>query len=459
MKLWKGRFEQELSKMADDFNKSIKFDSKMYKEDILGSLAHVKMLNKIDVINDQEYSILKSGLEEILNDLESGKLEIDEDSEDIHSFVEEVLTKRVGDVGKKLHTGRSRNDQVALDLKLYTKNKSKEIKESLAEIVNVILEISENNLDTLMPGYTHLQNAQVTTFAHHLMAYGQKFYRDLQRLESFLEIMDYSPLGSGALATTTYPLDRFMTAKELGFKGPTENSMDSVSDRDHVAELNFIISLVMAHLSRLSEELIIWSSQEFKFVEISDLYSTGSSIMPQKKNPDMAELIRGKSGRVFGNLMGILTVIKGTPLSYNKDFQEDKEGLFDSIDTVLFSLKVMADMLNTMTINKEKMKSATKNGFLNATDLADYLVSKNMPFRDAYKIVGEIVKFSQKENLTLEDIKLEKYKEFSSEFEDDLYEFIDIENCLNKRKVYGGPSKESVKLQIDNLKSKINKFI
>lgn len=459
MKLWKGRFEQELSKMADDFNKSIKFDSKMYKEDILGSLAHVKMLNKIDVINDQEYSILKSGLEEILNDLESGKLEIDEDSEDIHSFVEEVLTKRAGDVGKKLHTGRSRNDQVALDLKLYTKNKSKEIKESLAEIVNVILEISENNLDTLMPGYTHLQNAQVTTFAHHLMAYGQMFYRDLQRLESFLEIMDYSPLGSGALATTTYPLDRFMTAKELGFKGPTENSMDSVSDRDHVAELNFIISLVMAHLSRLSEELIIWSSQEFKFVEISDLYSTGSSIMPQKKNPDMAELIRGKSGRVFGNLMGILTVIKGTPLSYNKDFQEDKEGLFDSIDTVLFSLKVMADMLNTMTINKEKMKSATKNGFLNATDLADYLVSKNMPFRDAYKIVGEIVKFSQKENLTLEDIKLEKYKEFSSEFEDDLYEFIDIENCLNKRKVYGGPSKESVKLQIDNLKSKINKFI
>lgn len=459
MKLWKGRFEQELSKMADDFNKSIKFDSKMYKEDILGSLAHVKMLNKIDVINDQEYSILKSGLEEILNDLESGKLEIDEDSEDIHSFVEEVLTKRAGDVGKKLHTGRSRNDQVALDLKLYTKNKSKEIKESLAEIVNVILEISENNLDTLMPGYTHLQNAQVTTFAHHLMAYGQKFYRDLQRLESFLEIMDYSPLGSGALATTTYPLDRFMTAKELGFKGPTENSMDSVSDRDHVAELNFIISLVMAHLSRLSEELIIWSSQEFKFVEISDLYSTGSSIMPQKKNPDMAELIRGKSGRVFGNLMGILTVIKGTPLSYNKDFQEDKEGLFDSIDTVLFSLKVMADMLNTMTINKEKMKIATKDGFLNATDLADYLVSKNMPFRDAYKIVGEIVKFSQKENLTHEDIKLEKYKEFSSEFEDDLYEFIDIENCLNKRKVYGGPSKESVKLQIDNLKSKINKFI
>ena len=459
MKLWKGRFEQELSKMADDFNKSIKFDSKMYKEDILGSLAHVKMLNKIDVINDQEYSILKSGLEEILNDLESGKLEIDEDYEDIHSFVEEVLTKRAGDVGKKLHTGRSRNDQVALDLKLYTKNKSKEIKESLAEIVNVILEISENNLDTLMPGYTHLQNAQVTTFAHHLMAYGQMFYRDLQRVESFLEIMDYSPLGSGALATTTYPLDRFMTAKELGFKGPTENSMDSVSDRDHVAELNFIISLVMAHLSRLSEELIIWSSQEFKFVEISDLYSTGSSIMPQKKNPDMAELIRGKSGRVFGNLMGILTVIKGTPLSYNKDFQEDKEGLFDSIDTVLISLKVMADMLNTMTINKEKMKSATKNGFLNATDLADYLVSKNMPFRDAYKIVGEIVKFSQKENLTLEDIKLEKYKEFSSEFEDDLYEFIDIENCLNKRKVYGGPSKESVKLQIDNLKSKINKFI
>ncbi|NLW41784.1 MAG: argininosuccinate lyase, partial [Tissierellia bacterium] len=314
---------------------------------------------------------------------------------------------------------------------------------------------SKKHTKTLMPGYTHLQNAQVVTFAHHLMAYGQMFYRDLQRLKNAIDIMDYSPLGSGALATTTYPLDRFFTAELLGFKGPTENSMDSVADRDHVAEINFIISLIMAHLSKLSEELIIWSSQEFRFVEISDAYSTGSSIMPQKKNPDMAELIRGKTGRVYGNLMAILTVIKGTPMTYNKDYQEDKEGFFDSIDTVIFSLKVMASMIETMTVNEERMSQSSKKGFLNATDLADYLVGKNMAFRDAYKIVGEIVLECQKAEITLEEMTLENYKKYSEVFEQDLYEFIDLDNCLNKRKVYGGPAKESVEVQIKNLEEKL----
>ena len=455
MKLWEGRFEGALDEIAERFNRSIEFDSRMFKEDIQGSLAHVKMLKKIGVLTNDEWAQLDKGLNQIQNDILEGILEIDLKSEDIHSFIEEVLTKRLGEVGKKLHTGRSRNDQVAVDLKLYSKNMAKEIQDALVNLIKTIIDTSKKHTKTLMPGYTHLQNAQVVTFAHHLMAYGQMFYRDLQRLENAIDIMDYSPLGSGALATTTYPLDRFFTAELLGFKGPTENSMDSVADRDHVAEINFIISLIMAHLSKLSEELIIWSSQEFRFVEISDAYSTGSSIMPQKKNPDMAELIRGKTGRVYGNLIAILTVIKGTPMTYNKDYQEDKEGFFDSIDTVIFSLKVMASMIKTMTVNEERMSQASKKGFLNATDLADYLVGKNMAFRDAYKIVGEIVLECQKAEITLEEMTLENYKKYSEVFEQDLYEFIDLDNCLNKRKVYGGPAKESVEVQIKNLEEKL----
>lgn len=455
MKLWEGRFEGALDEIAERFNRSIEFDSRMFKEDIQGSLAHVKMLKKIGVLTNDEWAQLDKGLNQIQNDILEGILEIDLKSEDIHSFIEEVLTKRLGEVGKKLHTGRSRNDQVAVDLKLYSKNMAKEIQDALVNLIKTIIDTSKKHTKTLMPGYTHLQNAQVITFAHHLMAYGQMFYRDLQRLENAIDIMDYSPLGSGALATTTYPLDRFFTAELLGFKGPTENSMDSVADRDHVAEINFIISLIMAHLSKLSEELIIWSSQEFRFVEISDAYSTGSSIMPQKKNPDMAELIRGKTGRVYGNLMAILTVIKGTPMTYNKDYQEDKEVFFDSIDTVIFSLKVMASMIETMTVNEERMSQSSKKGFLNATDLADYLVGKNMAFRDAYKIVGEIVLECQKAEITLEEMTLENYKKYSEVFEQDLYEFIDLDNCLNKRKVYGGPAKESVEVQIKNLEEKL----
>jgi argininosuccinate lyase len=451
MKLWEGRFEGALDEIADRFNRSIEFDSRMFKEDIQGSLAHVKMLEKIGVLTNDEWAQLDKGLNQIQNDILEGILEIDLKSEDIHSFIEEVLTKRLGEVGKKLHTGRSRNDQVAVDLKLYSKNMAKEIENALMDLIKVILEISKKHTKTLMPGYTHLQNAQVVTFAHHMMAYGQMLHRDLQRLNDAVERMDYSPLGSGALATTTYPLDRFFAAELLGFKGPTENSMDSVADRDYVAEMNFVISLIMAHLSKLSEELIIWSSQEFKFVEISDAYSTGSSIMPQKKNPDMAELIRGKTGRVYGNLMAILTVIKGTPMTYNKDYQEDKEGFFDSIDTVIFSLKVMASMIETMTVNEDKMRESSKKGFLNATDLADYLVEKNMAFRDAYKIVGEIVLECQKQDKTLEDLDLKSYKKYSEVFENDLYEFIDLDNCLNKRKVYGGPAPECVEIQIKNL--------
>lgn len=455
MKLWEGRFEGALDEIAERFNRSIEFDSRMFKEDIQGSLAHVKMLKKIGVLTNDEWAQLDKGLNQIQNDILEGILEIDLKSEDIHSFIEEVLTKRLGEVGKKLHTGRSRNDQVAVDLKLYSKNMAKEIQDALVNLIKTIIDTSKKHTKTLMPGYTHLQNAQVVTFAHHLMAYGQMFYRDLQRLKNAIDIMDYSPLGSGALATTTYPLDRFFTAELLGFKGPTENSMDSVADRDHVAEINFIISLIMAHLSKLSEELIIWSSQEFRFVEISDAYSTGSSIMPQKKNPDMAELIRGKTGRVYGNLMAILTVIKGTPMTYNKDYQEDKEVFFDSIDTVIFSLKVMASMIETMTVNEERMSQSSKKGFLNATDLADYLVGKNMAFRDAYKIVGEIVLECQKAEITLEEMTLENYKKYSEVFEQDLYEFIDLDNCLNKRKVYGGPAKESVEVQIKNLEEKL----
>ena len=455
MKLWEGRFEGALDEIAERFNRFIEFDSRMFKEDIQGSLAHVKMLKKIGVLTNDEWAQLDKGLNQIQNDILEGILEIDLKSEDIHSFIEEVLTKRLGEVGKKLHTGRSRNDQVAVDLKLYSKNMAKEIQYALVNLIKTIIETSKKHTKTLMPGYTHLQNAQVVTFAHHLMAYGQMFYRDLQRLKNAIDIMDYSPLGSGALATTTYPLDRFFTAELLGFKGPTENSMDSVADRDYVAEINFIISLIMAHLSKLSEELIIWSSQEFRFVEISDAYSTGSSIMPQKKNPDMAELIRGKTGRVYGNLIAILTVIKGTPMTYNKDYQEDKEGFFDSIDTVIFSLKVMASMIETMTVNEERMSQSSKKGFLNATDLADYLVGKNMAFRDAYKIVGEIVLECQKAEITLEEMTLENYKKYSEVFEQDLYEFIDLDNCLNKRKVYGGPAKESVEVQIKNLEEKL----
>lgn len=455
MKLWEGRFEGALDQVADRFNRSIEFDSRVFQEDIQGSQAHIKMLKRIGILTAEEYSRLNAELINIKEEILSGDLKINPRSEDIHSFIEDILTQRLGEVGKKLHTGRSRNDQVAVDLKLYSKKIAVEIKSDLEDLIKVLIKISKNHLHTLMPGYTHMQNAQVVTFGHHMMAYAQMFYRDLERLKDWQERMDYSPLGTCALATTTYKLDRHMTAEILGFKAPTENSMDSVADRDYVVELQFVLSLTMAHLSKLSEELIIWSSREFGFVEISDAYSTGSSIMPQKKNPDMAELIRGKTGRVYGNLMGILTVIKGTPMTYNKDYQEDKEGYFDSIDTVIFSLKVMASMIDTLTVNVDRMKEVAEKGFLNATDLADYLVSKGFAFRDAYRLVGEIVLSCQKAGKTLEEMTPEEYKTYSEKFDTDLYEFIDLENCLNKRNVYGGPAPESVAIQIKNLENKL----
>lgn len=431
MKLWGGRFRSEENKLMEEFNKSFDFDSLLYKKDIEGSLAHVYMQVQVNLLSEEEGKIIMDGLKSIEKDIEEGKLKLEGNYEDIHSFVEINLIERVGDVGKKLHTGRSRNDQVAVDMRLFAKEKCKEIISYVEKLKNTLKEVAANN-PVIMPGYTHLQRAQVVTFKHHLMAYYNMLDRDSKRLNNALEILDESPLGCGALAGTTHDIDRNITSKNLGFKKPMDNFMDGVSDRDYLLELMSDFSIIMMHLSRLSEELILWSSQEFKFIEIDDLYSTGSSIMPQKKNPDGAELIRGKTGRVYGNLISLLTVMKGLPLAYNKDMQEDKEGFFDSVNTLSMCLQIMERMIATVKVKKDNMKKAVKGGFLNATEVADYLVNKNVPFRDAHGIVGQIVIYCEDNNKAIEDLSLEELSKFSDIFTEEIYEFIDYENILNK---------------------------
>lgn len=458
MAMWDGRFEKQIDSRTNDFNSSIKFDYKMYKQDIKGSMAHAKMLAKQGIIEKEDEEKILQGLTGILKDIEEGNLKFDPNAEDIHMFVEAELTNRIGQSGKRLHTARSRNDQVALDIKMYLKDAILEIKKELKELIATFVEKAEENTETIMPGYTHLQRAQPVTFAHHLMAYVEMFLRDEERLTQTYTRMDVSPIGSCALAGTTYNLDREFEAKELGFAGVTNNSLDGVSDRDYVIELLSDISMIMMHLSRISEEIIMWSSWEFKFVELDDAFATGSSIMPQKKNPDITELIRGKTGRVYGHLMAMLTVMKGTPLAYNKDMQEDKEGIFDALDTVNLCITTLNPLVKTMTVNKENMKKAAAKGFINATDCADYLTAKGIPFRDAYKITGSLVKYCIKNDTTLENLKIEEYKEYSNEFEDDIYDAIDLINCVNRRNVIGGPSAKQVILQISKVKEKLEKM-
>ena len=431
MKLWGGRFRSEENKLMEEFNKSFGFDSLLYKKDIEGSLAHVYMQVQVNLLTREEGEIIINGLKSIEKDIEEGKLLLEGNYEDIHSFIEINLIDRVGDVGKKLHTGRSRTDQVAVDMRLFAKDKCREIINYVEKLKSTLKEVAYNN-PIIMPGYTHLQRAQVVTFKHHLMAYYNMLDRDSKRLNNALEILDESPLGCGALAGTTHNIDRNITCEKLGFKKPMDNFMDGVSDRDYLLELMSDFSIIMMHLSRLSEELILWSSQEFKFIELDDLYSTGSSIMPQKKNPDGAELIRGKTGRVYGNLISLLTVMKGLPLAYNKDMQEDKEGFFDSVNTLSMCLQIMEQMIATLKIREDNMKKAVKGGFLNATEVADYLVNKNVAFRDAHGIVGQIVIYCEDNEKAIEDLSLEELKCFSEVFDEDIYDFIDYENILNK---------------------------
>ena len=454
-KMWAGRFEKTLDKMADDFNSSIHFDKKMYKQDIKGSLEHASMLCAVGILTPAELDSITEGLTSILDDLNNGALTFDLNAEDIHMFVEAELTKRIGDTGKKLHTARSRNDQVALDLRLYMRDEAKDIIELLKELIGSLLKQIKENQDAIMPGYTHLQRAQPITFAHHLLAYCMMLLRDITRLKDALSRMNYSPLGSCALAGTTYNTDRDMVASALGFDGVCMNSIDGVSDRDYCIELESAFSTIMMHLSRLSEEIILWSSWEFKFIELDDSYTTGSSIMPQKKNPDMAELVRGKTGRVYGDLMATLTMLKGIPLAYNKDMQEDKEAIFDATETVKKCLQVFIPMIATMKPLKENMYNAAKRGFINATDLADYLTKRGLPFRTAYKIVGTIVGKCVKENKTLDELTLSEYKEYSEIFDADLYEEISLETCVAKRISKGGTGYASVKEQIEYVEAKL----
>ena len=455
-KLWAGDLHGELDKVADDFNSSISFDSKMYAEDIAGSVAHAKMLSVCGIITEKEFTEIEKGLISIKDDLESGKLAFDPAAEDVHTFIEAVLTERIGETGKKLHTARSRNDQVAVDLRLYMKKKADEIKAGLKNLISAITEKAESNQDVIMCGYTHMQRAQPITMAHHLLAYAQMFLRDYGRINDAVSRMNVSPLGSLALAGTTYPTDREYEAELLGFDCACENSMDGVSDRDYCVELLAAFSLIMTHLSRLSEEIILWASWEFKYIELSDAFSTGSSIMPQKKNPDMAELIRGKTGRVYGDLMGTLTMLKGLPLAYNKDMQEDKESVFDGAETVIKCLAVAAPMIKTMTVLKENAFNACKKGFINATDLADYLTKKGVPFRTAYKVVGDIVNYCVKAGTTLDEMSLDKYKKFSDVFDDGLYSAIDLKTCVEKRISKGSTGFDSVKKQIVKVKEFLN---
>ena len=454
--LWKGRFKKELAKETNDFNSSITFDSRMFEEDIKGSVAHATMLGATGIIDKSESEKIVEGLNSILEDIKCGKLEIDMQAEDIHTFIEGELTARLGATGKRLHTARSRNDQVALDIRMNLKKEIDIISEKIKELIGVLCNKAEENKQTIMPGYTHLQRAQPITFAHHLMAYASMLLRDLDRLADVKKRMNILPLGSGALAGTTYPLDRNMVADLLGFDDITMNSLDGVSDRDFCIELASALSLVMVHLSRFSEEIIMWCSWEFKFVELDDAFSTGSSIMPQKKNPDIAELVRGKSGRVFGDLTTLLTVMKGIALAYNKDMQEDKEAIFDAVDTVKMCLNAFTPMIDTMTVLKDNMRAAAAKGFINATDCADYLVGKGLPFRDAYKATGELVALCIDKGVTLETLEIEEYQKICDLFDEDVYTAINLEKCVADRLVVGGPSVESVENQIVLAKSKIN---
>ena len=447
-KMWAGRFLKSLDSKADDFNSSIRFDCKMYKQDILGSIAHAKMLEKQSIISVEDCEKIISGLAEILEELSSGNLEFDMSCEDIHMFVEAELTKRIGEAGKRLHTARSRNDQVALDIRMYLRDRSADIINLLRELIGAITDKAEEGKTAIVPGYTHLQRAQPITFGHHLMAYAQMFLRDISRIKDAVARMNYSPIGSCALAGTTYKTDRFFEAEQLGFSGITQNSIDGVSDRDFCIELMSAFSLIMMHLSRFSEEIILWSSWEFKFVELDDAYTTGSSIMPQKKNSDMAELVRGKTGRVYGDLFALLTTLKGLPLAYNKDMQEDKEAIFDSLETVEMCLDIFAPMVRTMRLIPANMYKAAQEGFINATDLADYLTKKGLPFRSAYKIVGQIVAECIDKKTVLDSLTLEEYKRHSPIFEEDLYAEISLEACVEKRISEGGTSVTSVEKQI-----------
>lgn len=444
MKLWGGRFTKETNQLVHNFNASLSFDQKFYKQDIDGSIAHVNMLAKQGIVTNEERFAILNGLESIKSDIENGTLEISPEYEDIHSFVEATLIERIGDTGKKLHTGRSRNDQVALDMKLYIRDEIGETDALLKELLAVILRIMKENVETYMPGFTHLQKAQPVTVAHHFGAYFEMFRRDRGRLHDIRERMNYCPLGAGALAGTTYPLDREFTAELLNFKGATSNSMDSVSDRDYIIELLSALSTIMMHLSRFSEEIIVWNTNEYRFIELDDAYSTGSSIMPQKKNPDIAELVRGKTGRVYGALMSILTTMKGLPLAYNKDMQEDKELTFDAIDTTKGCIALFTGMIDTMTFNKPVMEASAKNGFTNATDAADYLVNHGIPFRDAHGIIGRLVLMCIDKGISLDELPLDDYKSVSPVFENDIYEAISLKTCVEKRLTKGAPGPKAM---------------
>ncbi len=448
MKLWSGRFDKETDSTVNDFNSSIMFDMRLYRQDIEGSIAHATMLGRQGIIEQSEAEKIVDGLIAILKDIENGKIEFSLDNEDIHMNIETFLTQRIGDTGKRLHTARSRNDQVALDMRLYTKEQIKEITVLVLNLLRALAKSASENTDAVMPSYTHLQRAQPSTFAHYMMAYAQMLRRDVGRLCDCLDRMDESPLGAGALCGTTYPIDRSFVAEKLGFSAVTENSLDSVSDRDYCIELASALSILMMHLSRLSEEIIAWCSWEFKFVDLDDAYSTGSSIMPQKKNPDICELVRGKTGRVYGSLITLLTVMKALPLAYNKDMQEDKEAVFDAIDTVKQCLTVFTPMFETMTLNRKNMRAAAAGGFINATDCADYLTKKGIPFRDAYMIVGKLVNSCIENGKTLESLTIEEYKAVSQHFGDDIYHALDLTTCVNERTSVGGPSASEVERQI-----------
>ena len=448
MKLWGGRFQKETDTLVNDFNSSIGFDSRLYAQDIAGSIAHASMLGKQGIIEAHEAEKIVEGLKAILADIEAGQVEFSMDNEDIHMNMEALLTARIGDAGKRLHTARSRNDQVALDVRLFVKESIPTLIGQLLKLEQALVDQAKVNLDTVMPGYTHLQRAQPVTFGHYMMAYANMFKRDVTRLEDCLERLDECPLGAGALAASTYPVDRFMTAQALGFREPTANSLDSVSDRDYAIELLSDLSILMMHLSRFSEEIVLWCSWEFKFIELDDAYATGSSIMPQKKNPDVAELVRGKTGRVYGGLVTLLTMMKSLPLAYNKDMQEDKEAIFDAIDTVEMCLPVFTAMLATLTVKPDNMHKAAAGGFINATDCADYLTKKGLPFREAYTIVGKLVTHCLQTGHTLDTLPLKDYRQLSPLFGEDVYQALALTTCVNGRKVYGGPARDSVEKQI-----------
>lgn len=449
MKLWGGRFSKNTDKSVDDFNSSISFDSRLYRQDIEGSIAHAHMLGKCGIIPEKDSELICQTLADILADIQKGLVEFEVDAEDIHMNIEKILISRIGDTGKRLHTGRSRNDQVALDIRMYLKEEMKYIKALLKDLLTILADLAEQNLGTIMPGYTHLQRAQPVTLAHHLMAYFQMFVRDVERLVDCYKRTDVMPLGSGALAGTTYPLDRMMVAESLGFGMITENSLDGIGDRDFVIELAACLSIVMMHLSRFCEEMILWSTGEFSFVEMDDAYSTGSSIMPQKKNPDVAELVRGKTGRVYGDLMTLLTVMKALPLAYNKDMQEDKEAIFDAVDTVKMCLPVFTRMTATMKIRKENMYSAAQGGFTNATDVADYLVKKGIPFRRAHEIIGKMVLFCINNSKTIDQLTMDEFKSFHGNIDVDIYSEISLEKCVSGRNLPGGPAPETVRLSVE----------